>query len=277
MVSSIPSPSLPLLLLLLLLALSSLTTITATPDPSSPLPTIHEVLTAADLSSYIPLFDEAGLDQVHTLLKMKRLDVLNVPYEMKEDEIKRFLATVKELVPPREKNTDKKKSKLDEALAKRQSLSYGKVYIDGSTKDFNFQKALFGGHVPSRAHQIVVAGTKKAKEKEKRDEKDDVYGCTGTLHAHAPAREGKGKQRKAKLSKEKEMNSKKRNTRQQQQQQQNWKRCYYYQQLLSHTHTFTKKSPPFSFTILSHPSSSFSSSSSSSSSSLCSRRHLRQR
>jgi hypothetical protein len=169
---NISSLSQVLLLLLLLLALSSLAPTTAI-DPSLPLPTIHEVLAAADLSSYIQKFDDAGLDQVHTLLKMKRMDVLNYPYEMNGEEIERFLKTVKELVPPREKKSAKKASKYDAALSKRKSLSLGKVYIDGSTKDFTFFKALFGGDIPTRTHRIVVAGAESAKN-------EDVYGCTGT-------------------------------------------------------------------------------------------------
>jgi hypothetical protein len=60
------------------------------------------------------------------------------------------------VAPPPKK--DKKVLLEDPKLLKRKTLTYGRLHIDGSPSSFQWKKARFGGEIPIKGVEIVVAG-----------------------------------------------------------------------------------------------------------------------
>jgi len=122
-----------------------------------PIPTIQDVLDASKLnhnSTFADNFHDLGIDSSSMLHKMTILD-LTVNIGMSREEAQTFHSNVKKLVPKRKKVKNSKK-KVDVLLEKRQSLTYGRFYVDGAAFSTDFMKANFGGNIPAKPLEFVI-------------------------------------------------------------------------------------------------------------------------
>jgi len=138
----------------LLAVLLLLFTLCTSDDAPSPLPDLLDVLKASNLKSYHEAFLHAGIEESSMLRRMSTLDfVVNIG--MKREEVDVLQSVVAKMVPERKKK-EKKKKRVDVLLAKRQAQTYGRLVIDGAATSFEFMKATFGGHLPTKPLEFAV-------------------------------------------------------------------------------------------------------------------------